>query len=85
MQKTDDINGVFRRFFRMVLVAQLARASGCGPEGRRFEPDRAHPIDIPVILANHGIFFCLFEVRKELTRQKMQKKEFIMTKTQVIN
>ena len=43
MQKTDDINGVFRHFFRMVLVAQLARASGCGPEGRRFEPDRAHP------------------------------------------
>ncbi len=43
MQKMGDINGVFRRFFRMVLVAQLARASGCGPEGRRFEPDRAHP------------------------------------------
>ena len=43
MQKMGDINGVFGRFFRMVLVAQLARASGCGPEGRRFEPDRAHP------------------------------------------
>lgn len=25
----------------MVGVAQLVRASGCGPEGRRFDPDRS--------------------------------------------
>ena len=62
MQKMGDINGVFRRFFRMVLVAQLARASGCGPEGRRFEPDRAHPPDIPVIYLITGFF--LFGSRK---------------------
>ena len=67
MQKRGDINDVFRRFFRMVLVAQLARASGCGPEGRRFEPDRAHPPDMPVIFFITGFF--LFE-RKSLFKLK---------------
>ena len=33
----------------MVAVAQLVRASGCGPEGRRFESDQP-----PHFFANHG-------------------------------
>ncbi len=32
------VQAVIKRF-DMVGLAQLVRASGCGPEGRRFEPD----------------------------------------------
>ena len=56
-------------FFRMVLVAQLARASGCGPEGRRFEPDRAHPPFFPCFFKNHGIFFAFRKLREVPSEQ----------------
>jgi hypothetical protein len=34
----------------MVAVVQLVRTSGCGPEGRRFDPDRS-PFFITKIMA----------------------------------
>ena len=75
MQKRGDINGVFRRFFRMVLVAQLARASGCGPEGRRFEPDRAHPPDMPVFFSKKitGFFLSVLEDETNTTKRTHER------------
>ena len=44
----------------MVAVAQLVRASGCGPEGRRFESDQPPHLEIPEVRVSVSpIFFAL--------------------------
>ena len=45
------------RFFYMVTVAQLVRASDCGSEGRGFESHFS-----PVRLSVKEAFFCLFSL-----------------------
>ena len=54
----------------MVAVAQLVRASGCGPEGRRFESDQPPHLEIPEVRVSVSpIFFALKVYFQQKNRQ----------------
>ena len=54
----------------MVGIAQLVRASGCGPEGRRFEPDYSpqNPADKRLPDINLSVTDCLKFFQKSLKK-----------------
>ena len=47
--KTVSYYVVLLAVFFMVAVAQLVRASGCGPEGRRFETGQSPQFSTPIV------------------------------------